>query len=153
MQAVKHTFLKILRHAGVNSVARRMHARGILVLSYHGVVSHPQTTAEFPYSNTVHQDEFAYQLDVLRRLFQPISAADWIDALEGRGRLPERPALVTFDDGYRNNLINAAPVLERYGVPALISVCPAYIGADRLLWSHELYFRIVHWSRPTFPIE
>jgi hypothetical protein len=51
----------------------------------------------------------------------PISLADWRDALRGAVRLPKRPALVTFDDGYRSVLTKAAPILAAYDLPAVFA--------------------------------
>jgi peptidoglycan/xylan/chitin deacetylase (PgdA/CDA1 family) len=50
--------------------------------------------------------------------------------------LPERPVLITFDDGYRDNLAHAAPVLERYRYPAVIFVPIGYLDDPRPL-PHE----------------
>jgi peptidoglycan/xylan/chitin deacetylase (PgdA/CDA1 family) len=41
--------------------------------------------------------------------------------------------LITFDDGYRDNLENAAPVLQRYGYPAVVFVPVGYIDGTRPL--------------------
>jgi peptidoglycan/xylan/chitin deacetylase (PgdA/CDA1 family) len=49
------------------------------------------------------------------------------EALERRKPLPSRPVLITFDDGYRDVLDNAAPVLHRLGMPAT-----AFIITDRV---------------------
>src|SRR5207247_11405159 len=50
--------------------------------------------------------------------------------------LPERAVLITFDDGYRDNLENAAPVLKSHGYPAVQFVPLAYVG-DRQPLPHE----------------
>src|SRR5207253_1625094 len=50
--------------------------------------------------------------------------------------LPEGAVLITFDDGYRDNLENAAPVLHKHGYPAVQFVPIAYIG-DRQPLPHE----------------
>ena len=44
--------------------------------------------------------------------------------------------LITFDDGYRDNLENAAPVLQKYGYPAVLFVPVGYL-ADRQPLPHE----------------
>ena len=59
---------------------------------------------------------------------------------------------VTFDDGYRNNLTHAAPILERYGVPALINVTTGYVGCKRLLWCEEVRLRVLHWPKSKLPM-
>jgi len=47
-------------------------------------------------------------------------------------------ALLTFDDGYFNNL-NIIPVLEKYQVPAVFYVPTYYIDSDEIFWSDALY--------------
>jgi peptidoglycan/xylan/chitin deacetylase (PgdA/CDA1 family) len=54
--------------------------------------------------------------------------------LEGPGLLPSRPLLITFDDGWRDTLIHAAPVLQRFGFPALVFVVPEATSDDRNRW-------------------
>jgi peptidoglycan/xylan/chitin deacetylase (PgdA/CDA1 family) len=50
--------------------------------------------------------------------------------------LPDGAILITFDDGYRDNLENAAPILHRHGYPAVQFVPLAYVG-DRQPLPHE----------------
>ncbi len=44
------------------------------------------------------------------------------------GTSPNLKFLITFDDGYKDNLLEAAPVLEKYKVPATFFVATDYIG-------------------------
>jgi peptidoglycan/xylan/chitin deacetylase (PgdA/CDA1 family) len=53
--------------------------------------------------------------------------------------LPENAIAVTFDDGYRDNYLNAFPVLKRYSVPATIFLATGVIGSGEILW-HERVF-------------
>jgi peptidoglycan/xylan/chitin deacetylase (PgdA/CDA1 family) len=41
---------------------------------------------------------------------------------------------ITFDDGYRDNFDNAAPILERLGLPATFFVATGFIGTDEVAW-------------------
>jgi peptidoglycan/xylan/chitin deacetylase (PgdA/CDA1 family) len=50
--------------------------------------------------------------------------------------LPPSAVLITFDDGYRDNLENAVPILRRHGYPAVIFVPIGYVGEPRPL-PHE----------------
>ena len=68
---------------------------------------------------TVRPADFAGQMRWLRRAdFHAITQLQLFDALEHGARLPPNPVLITFDDGYRDVLWNASPVLERLGMPA-----------------------------------
>jgi len=54
------------------------------------------------------------------------------------GNLPDRSVVVTFDDGYADNLRNAKPRLERYDVPATVFVSSGYLGHEQEFWWDEL---------------
>lgn len=60
--------------------------------------------------------------------FHAISQRQLFDALERGWPLPARPVLITFDDGYRDILWNAAPVLARLHMPATAYVITARIS-------------------------
>ena len=53
--------------------------------------------------------------------------------------LPENAIAVTFDDGYRDNYLNAFPILKRYSVPATIFLATGVIGSERSLWHDEIF--------------
>ncbi|MBI4371176.1 MAG: polysaccharide deacetylase family protein [Elusimicrobia bacterium] len=64
---------------------------------------------------------FRRQLEYLRKNgYTAITFAEWRDAEAGRKPLPEKPVLITFDDGYRNNYELAYPVLREFGMKACI---------------------------------
>jgi peptidoglycan/xylan/chitin deacetylase (PgdA/CDA1 family) len=90
-----------------------------------------------PWSLHVGAAEFEEHLRVIRRRYRPLSlhqlAAHLID-----GSIPRRSVVVTFDDGYRDNLTVAKPLLEANDVPATVFVTTRYIDAHRDFWWEEL---------------
>lgn len=73
--------------------------------------------------------EFARQLSALRDAgYTSVGYADLIEFVNGKGELPEKPLLISIDDGYQNNLDLAAPLLEKYGFCANIAVIGVSIG-------------------------
>ena len=60
--------------------------------------------------------------------FTAITASDLSDALAGRAQLPEKPILITFDDGRERQIRYAVPLLQRYGLTATFFVYPSAIG-------------------------
>jgi peptidoglycan/xylan/chitin deacetylase (PgdA/CDA1 family) len=64
----------------------------------------------------------------------PITLSQWRASLQAGPPLPARPVLVTFDDGYRTVATVARPILERYGIPAVLFACSAPIEERRLFW-------------------
>lgn len=140
------------RCLGVNYCARWFARSKLLILCYHGVVADDHPDEAYRYRNTVSQQQFDAQMRLVARLFHPITAHDLLRAMAGTDRLPARALLVTFDDGFRNNLTQAAPVLERYGIPAVFHVTTGYVGQRRRLWPQELLEIVVHWPSKVIPM-
>jgi peptidoglycan/xylan/chitin deacetylase (PgdA/CDA1 family) len=67
------------------------------------------------------------------RHFRVIPLRDLVDRLEA-GRSLNRELAITFDDGYRDNFDNAAPVLEKLSLPATFFVITQWIGTDVVPW-------------------
>lgn len=54
------------------------------------------------------------------------------------GNIPRRAVVVTFDDGYADNLYQAKPLLEQYQIPATVFVTTANVGQKREFWWDEM---------------
>lgn len=59
-----------------------------------------------------------------------------------RGTAPSDEIALTFDDGLKNHVEAALPVLSRLDLPATFFVCPGLIDAGRWLWNHEVRARL-----------
>ncbi len=149
--AIKNAALWFSQALGVNAGLRRLNQRRLLVLCYHGVIRKASRGDPFFYRTMVDTEEFDRQLALLKSHFQVVSVKDLLDFIDGKAGLPERPVLITFDDGYLNNLTRAAPILERHQAPALISLATGYIGTRRMLWPQELCLHVLGWKRPMLP--
>lgn len=67
---------------------------------------------------------------------------------------PERPfAVLTFDDGYRDNLVHAAPVLARHGAPWTLFVTSDFAQGRGRLWWIELERAIARLDRVRLPAD
>lgn len=113
-------------------VRRRLSPVG-LILQYHRVIAAPTD----PHILCVTPDHFEAHLQVVRQCGQPVSLRQLVQSLRS-GRLIERAIVVTFDDGYADNLHYARPLLARYAVPATVFVSTAYIDHPREFWWDEL---------------
>jgi peptidoglycan/xylan/chitin deacetylase (PgdA/CDA1 family) len=88
----------------------------VRILMYHRVTRLPAYD-----QLTVTPERFEDQIAALKSRWNVVTLADALATLERGG--PRAPtAVVTFDDGYLDNLVNALPVLRRHGVPATIFV-------------------------------
>lgn len=105
----------------------------VLILLYHRVAK----LKSDPWGLAVPPGRFAEHLEVLGEHATPMQLGELSLALRDGG-VPERSVVVTFDDGYLDNLRNAKPLLARYGVPATVFVASGFIGQKREFWWDEL---------------
>lgn len=99
-----------------------------VVLMYHGVVSGPPSLFNWRHVSAA---QFDIHLDWLRRRCHVVSLA----ALYAGERHPGRLTVaLTFDDGFRNNLTVALPLLRRHGLPASFFITAAAEAGIRALW-------------------
>ncbi len=104
------------------------HERSLRVLMYHKVNDRPGNQLSVP------THLFDEQMGFLRdRGFEVVPLDAVLDHYAGGAPLQPHSVLITFDDGYRDNLENAAPVLERYGYPAVLFVPIGYLDGSRPL--------------------
>jgi peptidoglycan/xylan/chitin deacetylase (PgdA/CDA1 family) len=83
---------------------------------------------------------FRRQLEYLSRHFTIITFKYLLQLAQNDQRLnwPRALAIVTFDDGYRDNLMIAAPILEDLGITACFFVTTGYIGSERrFAWDRD----------------
>jgi peptidoglycan/xylan/chitin deacetylase (PgdA/CDA1 family) len=103
----------------------------IAVLGYHKVG--PPGPGAWETWFYVPEDVFAAQLTALRNGgWQPVDAAGFQRGLAEPKGLPDRAALITFDDGYRSVLEVALPWLVRFGYPAVLFVPTDFVGRTNL---------------------
>ena len=107
--------------------------QGAVILLYHRVSQLPTD----PQLLCVTPGHFAEHLEILRKEYNPVGLRELSQAYQ-QEKLRRRAVVVTFDDGYYDNLINAKPLLERYSTPATLFVATGYSEREGEFWSDEL---------------
>lgn len=105
----------------------------LIVFAWHNV----EGTWFFPRRPGAGRRRLTRQLATIGRLFTVMGLADAVARLSSGEPLPRRAAALTFDDGYRDHLEVAVPILERLRLPATFFLVPALLdGADA--WWEEV---------------
>lgn len=110
----------------------------LLVLCYHNV----EGTWCFPAGPGEGERGLERQLRMLRRLFHVMPLEDAVARLADGRPLPPRAAAITFDDGYRDNLELAVPLLERLGLPATFFLVPGLLSNESVPWWEVLSWAV-----------
>lgn len=106
--------------ATTRAEAEREEAREVPILMYHSIAADGPEALR-PYRVTPAQ--FAEQLKYLRRHgYHSISLDEWAGCMAGRQPARGRPVIITFDDGYKDFVTTAAPLLEAADFRAVVFV-------------------------------
>src|SRR5204863_7402170 len=100
------------------------------VLVYHTISS---PSEPLPGDIDISPEAFALQLDWLARRRAVVDLIKTLNPNRGRN-----PVAITFDDGFRDNLTVALPLLEKYSMPATVFVTSGFLGKDDYLSREEL---------------
>lgn len=91
--------------------------RKLPILMYHSVLS-SKSGVYYVAPERLEQDV----AELKRRGYESVTLAEVKRFLKGKGTLPEKPVLLTFDDGHYNNLFYAKDILKKYGFTAVLHV-------------------------------
>lgn len=143
--------------ARLRRLTRRLRTRAderAVILCYHRVAQIERD----PWSLCVSPGNFDAHLALIAESGRAISLQEMLDKAAKRSSLAGR-IVVTFDDGYADNLHTALPLLERHGVPATFYITTGCIGRDTEFWSDEIERRCANdadlekWRDQILPLE
>lgn len=108
------------------------------VLMYHSISRHATASFRpFVVPPEVFDDQMAY---LHHHAYTPLTATQFANAValhQDREALPERPVLITFDDGLADFFTEALPVLQKYAFPATLYVTTGFVGGTSRWLLHE----------------
>ena len=106
---------------------------GVPVLNYH------QVNDEKHSALTLHVDQFREQMEYLHNQgYNTITLTQLYDYLENGTELPNKPIVITFDDGYVDNYKNVLPILKEYNMKATLFMIsdaantPGFVSTEQM---------------------
>ncbi len=133
----KREFLaRRLRDLGALGLIERLSRRpGLSVLCYHRV-GDPASDPFYGPIVSATPENFRAQVQHVRDHFRVVTLEALQERIDddGRLRISEPTALITFDDGYRDNVDQALPILRELGVPAGFFLTTGFVDQSRLPW-------------------
>lgn len=132
-QPVANTADEDHQQSGPESIIPTARLARVPVIMYHDIVP----TKQVWFDTTV--EEFRAQLEEIRESgATPITIVQLYEHLKNGAVLPERPILLSFDDGYLGHYDHAYPLLKEFNYPAVFFVQTAYVGVktskDHMSW-------------------
>jgi len=84
----------------------------------------------------VHKENFEEQIQYVAKNYNCIDLPTAVELLK-KNRLPKKSVVITLDDGYKDNLTIALPILKKYNVPATIYITTGLIDRMSTFWWFE----------------
>ena len=164
----KNILYKMLSFLCVSALFRLSQRGKITIFMYHGICEKEQVPFcwwQLPV------DKFRKQLDYVAKHYRVVSLEEAMQRLRAKDQRQEtiehrlltkrslvsglkslvcrgKPlAVLTFDDGYRNNRTVAYPELKKRNMPATIFLVTDYVGKRELLWYDRLYLAFKHMDK------
>ena len=110
----------------------RASRRRLSIFAYHGVWANDDVCRD----EAISVEQFDWQMRLLSRVFNIIPLQQAVLAMQN-GTLPKRAVVLTFDDGYENNLSVALPVLQKYRVPATFFITASAVKQG-IMWNDSV---------------
>jgi peptidoglycan/xylan/chitin deacetylase (PgdA/CDA1 family) len=121
------------------------HRKYITILMLHGVMDKELTHSTWlPMRKQLAPRLLDNALKVLKKKYKFISLEHAVDMLTGSKPIESHCMVLTFDDGYRNNLTHALPILLKYEVPATIFLSTGHITRREPFWYDRMDYAIQH---------
>ena len=112
--------------------------KGVTILMYHSVAS-PESAQWIDPNVHITPELFDTHMNFLAQNRHVISVSELMMQL-GRGETPPAGTVaITFDDGYIDNMTVAAPILEKYGLPAMWYIPTGMVNRGENPWIDRMY--------------
>lgn len=132
-------FNKFLQYSGTAELFVRLRdVSGAVILMYHSVARSGQATWIDP-RNHLSPERFEAQVRFLSRHRRVVSMSRLCETLKAGETPAAGTVVITFDDGYLDNLTVAAPILTRFGLPATVYLATGYVERGSPQWVDRLY--------------
>lgn len=139
---LKSNARKLLTKSGALDLLWNSLGPGLYIFNYHRVGDASSTDFD-PNVFSCDATRFKAQVELVRSRFRVITIAETLRVLAA-GQPTEPLALITFDDGYRDNFTTAFPILRELGVPATFFLPTDFIGTSKIQWWDEIAWLVRH---------
>lgn len=133
-------FKKLLYASGALGAYHRLrNARTLTVIMFHRVLD--PTDPRWPHCDpdyTLRADLFTSCLEFFAAHYNMVTADDVVRARRGEHDLPARALLITFDDGWSDNVDHALPRMRALKAPGLMFVVADAVGRDEPFYQEQI---------------
>lgn len=113
------------------------------IIMYHSILKDPSRSNKYTVTPAVLEEDLKYIKD---KGYTTVTIADLISYVYDDSPLPEKPIVLTFDDGHYNNYGYLFPLLEKYDMKAVISIVGSYTDKFSETDEANLNYSYLRWK-------
>ncbi len=134
-KAIRDLLLSVFEYSGVNKLSKFFCRNRILILWYHGVCDDGFDLLKGYDERHIPLSLFRQQLAYFKKnKYTFISLSDIPEIMSKRKKV-RNPVVLTFDDGFKNVITKAYPVILEFGAKGCIYLVTDLVGTENLLWT------------------
>lgn len=113
------------------------------ILMYHSVLKNLGSGGKYVVSPSLFESDMRYLKD---NGYTTVFVSELSDYVKSDKKLPEKPVVITLDDGYYNNYVYVLPILEKYDMKASIAVVGKFTDIFSKEDSHNANYSHLTWE-------
>lgn len=113
------------------------------VIMYHSIIDDASQTNDYVVTPQIVESDFKY---LKSHGYETVTIQNLLDYIQNDVKLPEKPVLITVDDGFYNNYCYLVPLLQKYDYSAIISFVGEYTDITAVNDPHVPEYSYCTWE-------
>ncbi len=113
------------------------------IIMYHSILPDLQYAGKYVLPPSVLEEDMQY---LSARGYETVTIDDLLRYVDYGTSLPEKPVMLTFDDGYLNNCVYLPPLMEKYGMKAIVSPVGKFSDDYTANGDRNVYYAMATWD-------
>jgi len=137
MLVIKDIFKKALYYGGYYKLYTYLRSPAdhrLMILMYHDLIEDNAQLADWRQNGKPSRTQFEAHARYLKKHYRVLSVEQAMEEIRHKGKLEEKTAAITFDDGFSSVYEIAYPVLRKYELPATVFLLTDWINRRMSLW-------------------
>ncbi len=143
---MKDLLLQACLFLGMTRLFAFLNRKKVIILAMHQVMEDNGEEPYQPLREFLTSRQFERYLAVFSRYYNFITLDEAVAMIQGTRPLKPYSMVITFDDGYRNNLTHALPVLKKFNAPATIFLTAGLIENRIPMWVDRLDYALIQYT-------
>lgn len=139
---LRRIILELMGWVGLIKLFQFIHRHDVVILMIHGVMDDRDGPSWRPLRPQLSREKLGQHLRAISKTYHVVSLDDAVEMLDGRRPIEPYSVVLTFDDGYRNNMTHALPILRQYNATATFFVPTGFVDNPRPFWFDRLDYAL-----------